>query len=277
MGIKRFAQDLIPPIFLQAVKSVRGSKIRTYKSYDEAIRDSSIDGYETDDVVKVVVAKNKKFVEKIKNEKIFDIGMLRTLIGIGVAKKERMRVLDFGGGGGYHYYIAKNAFDVDVELSWCVVETPAMAKMAKCELETTSLRFAPSIDEAVSILGEVDLIFSSGTLHTTDNPLKHLKELIDVSAKNIFITRTSFSQDDQEHVFIQNSLLSHNGPGELPEGFKDKNIFYPNVFVPISKSKELILSSGYSIRFEIIEERNVYKFGSSTFSMYGFYCEKIDQ
>lgn len=163
----------------------------------------------------------------------------------------------------------------DIDLDWCVVETASMVQEAEKQLGSSRLRFSSSLDEAKTLLGEVDLIFSSGTLHCTDDPLNYLRKLLDMGARRVFLTRTSFSEDNKTYIFIQKSKLSHNGPGPLPQDFKDTDIFYPNVFVPVSEIKELIYRSGYTIRLEINEDQNVYQFGKYTFSMYGFFFEKV--
>ena len=275
MNIKSVAKDLLPPVFIKWAKGIHDSNnVRQYDNYSEALADSSVNGYEASDVVKVVICKNKIFADKLHQENVLDLGSLRTMIGVGLCRENSLRVLDFGGGGGYHYQIAKMAFGNDIDLHWCVVETPSMAQEAERQLASSRLRFASSLDEAKTILGEVNLIFSSGTLHCTDDPLKYLAKLLSLEAKKIFLTRTSFSEDHKRMIFLQKSRLSHNGPGALPQGFQDADIFYPNVFVPISEVKDLILRSGYTIRLEINEDSDVYKFGENTFSMYGFLCEK---
>ena len=176
--------------------------------------------------------------------------------------------------GGYYHQIAKLAFENELDLNWCVVETQAMTLLAKKELSSTKLSFSSSLDKAKKILGKIDLIFTIGTLHCTDDPIKYSSDLLALGAPKLFITRTSFNDKNVNDIFVQKSKLSHNGPGPLPAVSKDRDIFYPSVFVPISDIRKVIIDNGYKIRFEIVEDVNVYKFYDRVFSMYGFFFEK---
>ena len=63
MNIKNIAKNLLPPIIFNLLNKLLISKNeKRYSSYKEALTDSSLDGYETDDVVRVVVEKIKYFV-----------------------------------------------------------------------------------------------------------------------------------------------------------------------------------------------------------------------
>ena len=85
--------------------------------------------------------------------------------------------------------------------------------------------------------------------------MHYLEKLLQIRAKRVFITRTAFNQEDECLVTIQKSRLSHNGPGDLPDGFIDRDVFYPNVFVPLSSVQKLILDNGYQIRYLMVEEQ----------------------
>lgn len=99
MNIKNLAKDLLPPIFIKWVRGIhRAKNVRQYANYSEALADSSVNGYETSDVVKVVICKNKIFADKVRGENVLDLASLRTVIGVGLCKENNLRVLDFGGG-----------------------------------------------------------------------------------------------------------------------------------------------------------------------------------
>ncbi|UPT88383.1 hypothetical protein HAP41_0000004395 [Bradyrhizobium barranii subsp. apii] len=69
-------------------------------------------------------------------------------------------VLDFGGGAGLHYKVARRQCP---DIRWAVVETPAMVQRAK-ELGTDRLMFFERIDQAADWLGTVDLLHSNGAI-----------------------------------------------------------------------------------------------------------------
>jgi putative methyltransferase (TIGR04325 family) len=266
--IKKILKQLIPPIIFSFIKNKTNNPI--YNTYAEALKDCQ-DGYESSDLVEVVVEKNKRFNISIKNNPILDLGILRTIIGIGLVKnKSKLSVIDFGGAGGFHYTIAKIALGNETVLNWSVVETTAMMKKAK-QLENNELKFYDSIDLAQKELVNVDLVFTSGALQCCPNPTESLEQLININAKYIFITRTAFNNSTSEIISTQISNLSENGVGPLPIGYKNKKLKYPVTFM----SKTLVenmLSKKYNIRFTIVEDKETYRVLNKTFDMYGYFC-----
>ncbi len=179
-------------------------------------------------------------------------------------------MIDFGGGAGYHYTIASQVFGKKEALKWNVVETRAMVEEAN-QIADNNLKFFDNITDAKNDLGSVDLVFTSGALHCCPEPLFFLKELISIKAKYLFITRTSFTDSLEQVANIQKSYLSTNGPGPLPAGFKDKAVYYPNVFIPKHQVEE-VLSEHYHIKFKIIEDKAAYNVGGRGIDMYGYFC-----
>jgi hypothetical protein len=266
--IKKILKQLIPPIIFSFIKNKTNNQI--YSTYAEALKDCQ-GGYESTDLVDIVVEKNKRFSSSIKNNPILDLGTLRTIIGIGLVKnKSKLSVIDFGGAGGFHYTLAKIALGNETVLNWSVVETTAMMKKAK-QLENNELKFYNSIHLAQKELVNVDLVFTSGALHCCPNPTESLEQLININAKYIFITRTAFNNSNSEIISTQISNLSENGVGPLPIGYKNKKFKYPVTF--ISKALvESMLSKKYNIQFTIAEDKEIYRVLNKTFDMYGYFC-----
>ncbi|MDA1046763.1 MAG: methyltransferase, TIGR04325 family [Verrucomicrobia bacterium] len=272
--LKSFLKELTPPLLLKVLQRSSHSS-RSYKSYTEALAHCQKGAYEAEEVVQVVVEKNVLFRERIKHNPVFDLGSLRTLIGVALAgAKDTLKVIDFGGGGGYHYTIARAALDPSVALHWNVVETPAMVAEAK-HLETDELKFFDDIDTASKNLKEVDIVFTSGALQYCPDPSSFLNDLIAINARCLFITRTSFNEGSDTLVNVQKSFLSSNGPGSLPSKFIDKAVFYPNVFVPLTEVEDTI-QRRYDIRFKIVEDKAAYTVGGKRIDMYGFFCTRKD-
>lgn len=273
--MKEFVKQLIPPILLNVIKRRMTSSMSSntlYNSYEEALSACQDNAYEQNDVVKLVVEKNIIYKQEINSKPLFDLGVFRTLFGLGLANngKGTLSVLDFGGGGGYHYTIAKVAFGDSIDLRWNIIETKAMASEGT-RIADDSLKFFYSINEAKKDMGLVDLVFTSGALQYCPDPLHFLKELTDVGAKFLFITRTALSDSHQKMTTIQVSNLSANGPGPLPSNFQDRKVSYPITFV--SKNEvEKILTEKYNIRFIIIEDKDVHNAGEKKISMYGYFC-----
>jgi len=246
-----------------------------FGSYEEAVALCPFDAYRGRDLVKVVIEKNRIFREGLSKNPIFDLVAARTLIGLAFADAKNTTVLDFGGGGGYHYTLARIASrqTPSSRLTWGVVETPEMVAAAK-PLENDELSFFDSIESAALKLGKVDLIFTSGALGYSGEPLETLRRLLSVGAKKLFITRTCLNHSGERIVKIQRSLLSQNGPGPLPAGFEDREVFYPIVCESLVNVENLISTHGYSIAFRMIEEPAV-KGKDGPLYMFGYFAELL--
>ena len=101
--------------------------------------------------------------------------------------------------------------------------------------------------------------------------LLFLKQLTETNAKHLFITRTAFSETDNDIFSTQVSYLSSNGPGPLPTGYTNKKMTYPVVFAS-KLAAENILREKYDIRFAIIEDKSAYKVADKEIDMYGYFC-----
>ncbi len=244
-----------------------------YGSYDEALALCNGVGYSMNELTEVVVKKNLAVKELIKKDACLSSEATRTLLGIGFALNSKsIRVLDFGGGGGYHYTLARHALGDECQIKWDIVETESMCQ-AGVAIANEHLKFFSNISAAAADLGYVDLILSSSALQYCPDPIEYLKGLLAVSAKYIYITRTPFLNGENTLVSIQGSMLSHNGPGPLPDGYVDQQILYPISFVPLNKVEALIKEK-YNIRFKVLEDAaNLFIDGQPVNPYYGFFCE----
>jgi putative methyltransferase (TIGR04325 family) len=252
-----------------------GSAPKIFNSYDEASIACGNGAYQDERLIKVVVEKNRIFRQQIQSNPTFpnlDMGALRTLIALGLANTQTtLKVLDFGGGAGYHYTLARAILGNSKSLEWNVIETSAMAREARLLANDAHLGFFDNIIDAKNNLGSVDLVFTSGALQYCPNPLKYLRELTEVGATNIFITRTPLNDSEDSLVSIQVSKLSENGPGPLPVEFSDGNVSYPITFASKHQA-ERILSERYEIRFSINEEKGTFSAKRSKVDLYGYFC-----
>lgn len=254
-------------------KTSAASHTPLYASYDAALEASGGSGYQESDIVKMVVEKNVIFRDRLKSSGTIGLDALRMMIGIGaLSAKQRLSILDFGGGGGSHHTIATTVLGKDRDIRWNVVETTAMAFEANKRMAANGLKFFDSIDQAQQDLGEVDLVLTSGTLPSTPDPLAFLSRLVLVKAKHLFITRTSFNREDSSIICLQSSRLAHNGPGEIPSGYKDRQVQYPLTLASKKKAEDIIRSA-YDIRFQVVEDAKAYTVNGHHFGMYGYFCD----
>lgn len=265
-SLKQTIKSFIPPILFEFYRKKNRLSL-TYPSYESAMKDA--DGYEDNVLTKVVVAKGRKFAEKIAATQELDLSSLRTFIGIAASlNKKNLRVIDFGGAAGTHYFFAKAVLN-DIELDWRVVETSAMVNEAKRQgLESDELRFFDDLDTA-SKDSSIDLVFASGSVHCTPKPYDFLAALASIEASVLMVTRTPIT--DSPCVLLQRSTLAANGVGEIPKelGISDKTISYPATMMDKNRV-ENILSNFGEITLRIVEDKAAYLSDKGSFDMWGY-------
>jgi len=146
------------------------------------------------------------------------------------------RVLDFGGGAGLHFRIARHAFP-SRPLRWAIVEMPAMVRRA-AEMETVDCRFFTSTAAACDWLGPVDLMHAIGALQYAPDALP---EMVALHAPVMLWTKLRLGE--RRETGMQRSMLSANGPGPLPSDIEDTEVSYP--FTQLSLRDFLAAHKGY--------------------------------
>lgn len=267
-------ENFIPSILKSAINKFRKQKpFPIISSYQEALKLCSSQGYQNPDLVNTIIEKNLIFKNNLNSNTTFKLDSLRTIIGMGSTNSnENLKVLDFGGGGGYHYQIAKTYYGNTKNIYWNVVETSKLAQEAQTRLSDDKLKFFNNINEAAENLKEIDLVFTSSALQYTPEPLDFLKKLIAIKAKHLYITRTPFNDLNEPLISIQSSLLSNNGPGALPSNINDCLIQYP-IHLAEKEKIEKLISSQYNIRFYFEEEKNIFNINNKMIHMYGYFCD----
>jgi putative methyltransferase (TIGR04325 family) len=204
----------------------------------------------------VVVAKTKRFKDTSGQGAVADLdpATLATLTSVLYAleheKKSELRVLDFGGAAGGHYFHVRSTLSKKTVLRWAVVETSTMVKMARV-FENDAIRFFESIQSAKEWLEDCDFVHSSGALQYTPDPYLCTRELMDVGAGYLLLTRLNLTQGSQDVVAVQRAMLSWNGIGPMPTGLSDREVRYP-VFAMRQSEFEALVHHRYSpqIRFD---------------------------
>jgi len=250
------------------------SDTRIFNSYSDALRVCGL-GYDDDLIPDVVVAKKDVFQRNLQHgQPVIDLGSFRMLIAMGFAEKRNpFRILDFGGAAGYHYFIARLAAESHTRLDWRVVETTSMATAAG-RLANEELSFFPTIEDALKTWeGPPNLVFASQVLMYVPEPLDTLGRLLSLQAKRVFVTRTGLSPDETTRFIVQESTLADIGPGPLPPGVVDKEVTYPNTFIPLTAFERLITSSGYNIIARVNEDAAVWRAGDTLINQYGYLCQ----
>ena len=220
---------MLPPALVDFVQRKR-TPDRIYESYEAALADA--DSYEDPLLTELVAAKGKQFAETLQTTNELDYSHLRILLAVvGSPSSTPLRVLDFGGGSGTHYWVAKQILGNHVELDWRVVETPAMVEaVTRYELANEELTFYSDLQEAVSD-ATFDAVYASSSIHYTPDPYATLEILCNIPSKRLVITRTPMA--DEDLILLQTSRMRDNGPGPVPESL-EKSVAHQTVTYPVS-------------------------------------------
>jgi putative methyltransferase (TIGR04325 family) len=140
--------------------------------------------------------------------------------------RSALRVLDFGGSLGSTYYWVRPFLAADIDLSWTVVEQPAHVAVGKADFENEELRFASTIQEALTS-GMPDVLLISGVLHFLPDPEAFLEELRGWEIPHLILDREPLWSHAHHRLTVQHV------PPEIYEAS------YPSWFL----SRERILSS----------------------------------
>ena len=223
-------------------------------------------GYNNLTLNKSIIKKTIKFSNfNLVNEQ--DINVQRTIKFLKFIKKKKLyNIIDFGGGAGYHYLIAKIKLP-DFNYKWSVVENKKMARLCNKVFKYKNLFFLNSLNN----IKKVDILFASCSINYTKNPLKTLKIISKLDSKYLYFTRTPLTQNKSVE-FKQISLLSDNGPCKL-ENEKKMLIEYKNII--INKERfENIFKSKYKILSKYIDQKNAFSHGNNSFNTYTYILKR---
>jgi putative methyltransferase (TIGR04325 family) len=172
---------------------------------------SNLKNYENDKLNTYIINKTKKiFIEKdCENLKINQIRALH--FSWFIKKNNFHKVLDFGGGAGYHYFLTKNFLENKYNLDWNVVENDTMVNLCIKKINIKKLFY---FNNLLKVKKKIDIIFSSCAINYCQCPKKILNDLFNFPCKYYYFTRTHLSEKN-DIEFDQFSMLSENGPGKL--------------------------------------------------------------
>lgn len=258
--MRSLIKGITPPVVVDVMRMVLEKRVKEYQTFDDAIADSSPDGYQFDRLIQVVFEKAKRYVKNLNSQTSFIVDTTTAnliLAALSAAKDGELNVIDFGGGCGISYHQVKKALTRPLKINWRVVETSNMVKVAK-NLSDDELLFFSDLSEAVQSLNRVDLFYSSGTLQYLPNPMTGLKEWLAVGASHLYLTRLSLTSEPKQVIIAQQSWFHENGVGPLPEGMTDEMVKYPHTILPKTMLLDE-LQKRYQIRLLLDEKPGIPK------------------
>lgn len=267
-------KDLLPPFSVRILQNLFLFKVQwkgDYKNYQEAAK--ACIGYEDSALVEMVFEKAKLHREEVISQKTLhaDTNFIQTIMGLSLSGKgDELNVIDFGGGFGNHYFIAKALLKGKYKIKWCIVETTATVNRAS-DIVSNELFFFNDIHQAINKLGRVDVIFSSSTLQYLPEPYAMLKTIIDLKVKYLFIIRIPLLTGNEEKYALQYSKYSANGPGGVPAGMKEGVAKYPINFL-LKNKVEALIEEKYTIRLIMDDNAETYTYKFKPVKLYGYWA-----
>ena len=181
-------------------------------------------------------------------------------------------MIDFGGGAGGHFAVAKKAFP-EKNLNWLIVETPKMVSFCKEEESFNEITFVSNFDEASEFIPNPGLIIANASIHYTEDPLITLSTICSLGSEWIFLTRTPLTNEKATLLLLQESRLRKNGPGKaLDDSARDAAVVVP-IKVPPKCTVENLLSERYQIMLEFEEENLHVNSKNQNIKTYGYLCK----
>ena len=213
-------------------------------------------GYHDHDIADVIAYKTSLAVD---HRQIAPEQAINSILALGICAAETtdrpLRVLDFGGGCGFHYFRVTLA--TRAPLRWAVVETPAMAARA-AKLADGRFDVFTTIDEASAALGQIDLLHASSAIQYVPNPLETLKSLATLRARFFALIRFPVWNSPQV-VGMQKSRLSENGIGPMPPRIADRQIAYPVTFVNFDEIVRILSDYDYEVAMSMASPSSNYE------------------
>ncbi len=225
-------------------------------------------GYLDPDLNGAVIEKNLAFKAKTELGHL-DLMSLRGINGIGFTGLKQLRVMDFGGGAGSHYYTALRVFP-KVDLDWTIVENKSLVARLN-QLDNLDFSVSESISQLISEKLSFDLAILSSSIQYTENPLDTLEEVIRLNPEFIYITRTALSDYDFGISLQQFSRLGENGPGTSNHKKVKKGIVHRMTAVN-RNTFENVLRDRYDIQLYLEEDMSSHKYKGKYLKYYGYFC-----
>ena len=223
-------------VFRRKEKKKGGGK--RYGTFEDALKEcDSMGGYENSELCKMVAIKTVSYKDSIQR-KPYQITSIQSYLILAIQyilfekENNELSIIDFGGACGLHYYEARRLLKRDIKLQWKVIETKEMIKQAKERgLESGEVSFHEVINSQAG-----NLVYLSSSIQYVPKPYEVIDDIISGGYQYILFNRMMLNEGSNEDIItVQQSRLSDNGPGKIPEGFKDRMISYPHTTMSYDK------------------------------------------
>lgn len=272
-------RDVLPPLVVRA-GSLIVNNTRQVSTYDEA-RALCGEGYAAEELLRVVVEKTHNLVLNLKQATTFsmDEATARMIFAFGFmsgqfAASKEVRVADFGGACGAHFFTTDSYIGERFNFSWAVIETPGMVRVARERITHPKLGFFSRVGEAVEYLGGIDIVFSSGAVQYAPDPYNTVEELVGVGARFLYLTRLGLTKADTGKFLAHTSWLSAHGTGGLPHGIRNRRLSCP-ITLMSRKQLESLLRIQYKVVMGFAQNPVLHRLRSETIMGYEYLAEHL--
>jgi len=145
--------------------------------------------------------------------------------------KNTLKVLDFGGALGSHYYPTQKALK-DIQLDWTIIEQEGFVQHGKEEFAKEHLHFEANLEVALS--KEYDLILLGCVLPYLPNPYEVLTKLTAAKANYLLIDKHPLIAGTKDRLTIQRI------PPSIYEASYPAWFFSESKFLAFMKGHELV-------------------------------------
>jgi len=207
--IKTVARGLLPPVLVDALRRARpteGSLFSgRYPDFAAALAAASPSGYQTDAVIEGTIRRTRQIREAAKQapERAPNQRAIQDLAALFVLDPGRgdgpLRVLDFGGGMGVHYFTLRPLLPWKSGVRWTVCETAATARAGRNNFANEELSFVDDLD---GLTEPFEVAMASGALQYTDAPVRHFRRLSMLSDR-LIVNRAPFCDASEDRVVLQ--------------------------------------------------------------------------
>lgn len=214
----------VPPILINVARWIKSKILKPEQpeweylqgGWQENIRGQRIRGWNTEEVASTLMKNWSAFIESITTPKPFSLSneaivkagpnpcfhnnvmSFAYVLGLASKGKDKISLLDWGGGVGHYYKLAKSLFP-DLEIDYTCKDMPKLCSAGKRLIP--EVRFVS--DEEDCLNQKYDLIMASSSLHYSKDWQRILTRLIQCGQPYIFITRFPVIETKPSYVVIQ--------------------------------------------------------------------------
>jgi putative methyltransferase (TIGR04325 family) len=269
---KRIAYQVLPPLLFNLIKRFKKKTSVSYARFEDALLKCNNLGYSNADIVDQVKSKTLKLkFENFKKHDLSESDLRILLMASRYLGNGSLKVLDFGGGAGYHYYLFKSWFPKCPKVEWVIVETELMVEMCN-DLQNPELKFVSDIPTEND--SPFDLVVAASSIQYTCDPVSILARLLQIKATSFCMTKTPMLSYKDKLITVQASILSDHGPGKSYSKLEDKLILTPITFI-YKETVSKMFEQNYA-RFQLTQDaRSSFEFNGREIPTFSAFCSAL--